>query len=212
MNMSAKKVIFFDFTGTLFDPFINIKTILNTVAKERRYKYYSCADLEQINKMPPLQLLDTFLVPDYDRKEVVKKVLLSLENEIQSIPPIPGIEKVINHLHSHNYYLGILSSNRKENIVKWLKKYDLDIFSDIICIPFQEEKTTHLQAIKNKFSDITDFLFVSDEAKDLMQAHKAGFVTIGVTWGFDCPSSIQQESPHSIFINPEDCLIFFSNL
>lgn len=193
------KVIFFDFTGTLFDPFINIKTILNTVAKKRGYKYYNASELNQIEKMTPLQLLNTFLVPASDRKEVVKEVLSFLEDEIQSIPPIPGMHNVIHHLHSQNHYLGILSSNSRENILKWLGTYGFDIFHDIICIPFQEEKTPLLQAIRSSFPEINDFLFVSDEAKDLVQAQKAGFDTIGVTWGFDSLLSIQQTNPNSIY-------------
>lgn len=207
MNMSTyAKVVYFDFTGTLFDPFINIKTILNEVAKKKGYKYFNLSGLKQIEKMTPPKLLDTFLVPPDHRKEVVKEVLCSLENEIQSIPPITGIQNVIKQLHSKNHYLGILSSNSKENIVKWLKTYDLDIFHDVICIPFQEEKTSHLQTVKGKFPEINNFLFVSDEAKDLVQAQKAGFETIGVTWGFDSLNALEQASPYCIASKPEDCL------
>ncbi len=210
MNTTTyEKILFFDFTGTLFDPFINIRDLLNGVAKKRGYKYFNVPELDQIEKMTPLQLLDTFLVPADHRKEVVKDVLNSLESEIQSIPPIDGIQNVIKQLHSQNCYLGILSSNSKENIVKWLKAYDLDIFHDIICISFGEEKTSYLQAVKNRFPNAGDYLFVSDEAKDLVQAQKAGFSTIGVTWGFDSLNAIKLAHSKLLVSKPQDFNILF---
>lgn len=206
INNVFKKVVFFDFTGTLFDPFINIRSILNSVSKEMGFKHYVGSDLETIKKMPPLALLNTFSVPDADKKAVVKEVLVRLENEIQSIPPVPGIQDMLYSLQQQNCYLGILSSNRQDNITKWLHANEIDIFHDTICIPFQENKTPHLQSIRDKFPDLNDFIFISDEAKDLVQAHEAGFSPIGVAWGFDSVTSLRQVTPRMILIEPSDFL------
>jgi phosphoglycolate phosphatase len=203
-NSDFKRVIFFDFTGTLFDPFVNIRSILNSVAREKGYKYYNETELENVSKVPPIALLNKFLVPDADKKAVVKDVLLRLENEIQHIPPIPGIKNMLFTLRAQGCYLGILSSNSQDNITKWLLANNLDIFHDVTCIPFQETKTPHLQAIKSKFTDINEFIFVSDEAKDLKQAHAAEFLPIGVLWGFDNLISLQQENPVATLAKPKD--------
>ena len=203
-SIGFKKVIFLDFTGTLFDPFINIRSILNSVAEEKGYKHYEESELGTISKTPPITLLNKFLVPDHDKKSVVKEVLLRLENEIQHIPPIPGIQAMLNALKEQGHYLGILSSNRPENIIKWLLANDLDIFHEIICVPFQETKTPYLETIKSKFSSSNKLFFVSDEAKDLVQAKVAGFSSVGVRWGFDSLDSLQQANPDIILSMPED--------
>jgi len=79
------------------------------------------------------------------KKEVVDEVLVCLEDKLQHIPPMHGIQNMLNVLQVHNCYLGILSSNRQNNIKKWLVFHKLDIFNEVISIAFQESKTPYLQ-------------------------------------------------------------------
>ncbi len=95
--------------------------------------------------------------------------------------------------------------------MKWLNVNKLDIFNDIICIPFQEDKTSYLQMVKNRLSVHFHFTFVSDEVKDLMQAHEAGFSSIGVAWGFDTVDVLQQANPKAIIAKSEDFLSILSD-
>ena len=203
-NSVFKRVVFFDFTGTLFDPFLNIRSILNSVAKEKGYMHFDNLELKNISKMPPIELLNKFSIPDNDKKVVVKEVLARLENEIQLIPPVLGIYQMLHKLRQKGCYLGILSSNTRENIIKWLKAYDLDFFHEILCVPFQETKTSFLEKIKNKFAHANGFFFISDEAKDLKQAYLAGFCPIGVAWGFDNTASLRQANPDVILSKPQE--------
>jgi phosphoglycolate phosphatase-like HAD superfamily hydrolase len=176
-----KKVIYFDFTGTLLDPFINIRDILNSVSKEKGFTYYDKTDLETIIKMPSLALLNKFSIPDTHKTKIVQEVLLRLEDEIQYVPPIAGIKNMLYTLRDQNCYLGILPSNREGNIKKWLLTNELDIFLDVSSIIFQQSKAPYLQQIKNSFPTIDFFAFVADEVKDLIQAREAGFSPVGVT-------------------------------
>ena len=102
--------------------------------------------------------------------------------------------------------MGILSSNRQENITKWLLANNLNVFHDIICIPFQGNKTPYLQTIRKVFSSQQDFFFVSDESKDLIQAREAGFSPIGVTWGFDNFASLEQAKSDAILSSPKELI------
>jgi phosphoglycolate phosphatase-like HAD superfamily hydrolase len=204
MKNIIEKVAFFDFTGTLFDPFIKIKSILNDISKIKNYKYFKSEELEEIKKMPPLELLNEFSVPKTDIKQVVQEVLSILEHEIEEVPPIMGIENLILHLKNENYYLGILSSNTKNNIIKWLNAYNLNLFDNVISIPFQESKLTHLNCIKESLPKISEFIFISDEVKDLTQASEAGFTPYGVSWGFDSLSNLRSVSGVKILNNPND--------
>ena len=204
MKNIIKKVAFFDFTGTLFDPFIKIKLILNEISKINNYKFFKLEELKEIKKMPPLELLNEFSVPKTDIKQVVNQVLSILENEIEEVPPIMGIENFILHLKNENYYLGILSSNTKSNIIKWLNAYNLNLFDDVITIPFQESKLTYLTNIKENFGTASEFIFISDEVKDLTQAKDSGFTPYGVSWGFDSISNLRLVSGVEILNNPND--------
>lgn len=209
---TPKNIIYFDFTGTLFDPFLNIRSILNAVSADMGFKHFDDSELDEIPKMPPIALLNAFSVPDLEKKNVVKEVLARLEEEIHTIAPVPGIRELLYALHEQHCYLGILSSNTHANIMKWLSINKLDIFNDVICIPFQANKTPYLQMVKNKFPNHSHFIFVSDELKDLGQANEAGFFSIGVSWGFDTADSLQQAHPKAILTNPADLISILPNI
>ncbi len=116
MTSTPKNIIYFDFTGTLFDPFLNIRSILNTVSTEMGFSHYDAAELDTIPKMPSIALLNAFSVPALEKKAVVKEVLTRLEEEIHTLTQyresesyfMPYMNKIVTWVFYQAIFIPIL--------------------------------------------------------------------------------------------------------
>ena len=125
--------IIFDFDGTIadtlpfsFKKFLEIAHLLKIddltdkeIIKEIRSKSYQEL-LKGSFKRAWLKI--PFVI------NIVKSMQVELEKEMSNIKFFPGIKKILFDLKKNGYKLAIISSNRIENIDKFIKHNDLDIF------------------------------------------------------------------------------------
>ena len=114
---------------------------------------------------------------------VIKNMQVELEKEMDNIKFFLR-KKLLFDLKKAGYKLAIISSNRVENINKFIKHNKINIFD------FVHGKTDLLakQVIYEKFLrdfklEKSEVIYMGDEIRDVEASQKVGIKIIGVSWG-----------------------------
>ncbi|PIU36695.1 carotenoid oxygenase [Candidatus Roizmanbacteria bacterium CG_4_8_14_3_um_filter_34_9] len=202
--------IIFDFDGTIadtlpfsFKKFLEIAHLLKIddltdkeIIKEIRSKSYQEL-LKGSFKRAWLKI--PFVI------NIVKSMQVELEKEMSNIKFFPGIKKILFDLKKNGYKLAIISSNRIENIDKFIKHNDLDIFDFVHGKTDLFGKAGYLGKFLDDFDlDSSEVIYVGDEIRDVEACKKVGIKIIGVTWGLHTPEALQKAGVDYIVKKPSE--------
>jgi len=204
--MKNKKIIVFDFDGTIADTIGLAFEIYNEkIVPKFNTKKISSAEFDYLRehglnkkflKRYNISLLKFPFVLDFGRKEIKKK--------IQKAELISGIGKVIKELADKGYYLGILSSNSEENIKHFLIEHKLLQFFDFFYCNshiFKKQKNIR-KLIRQKGLQKENIFYIGDEVRDIVAAKRVGIKTIAVSWGFNTRDALAKQTPEYIIDTP----------
>lgn len=166
--------IVFDFDGTLADTFEqNLKLIrrVRPNLKEKEIEIYREKGARALKKKLNIPIKEFLRLIIETRKR---------QNEIiDEVAEFKGIKSLINELRKNKIEVGILSSNSKNNIEKWLKrkKIQVDWVRSESTI-FGKEKA--IIKIKKR-----NLIYVGDEIRDIEACKKIGVKMVAVSWGYN---------------------------
>ena len=204
------KYIIFDFDGTIadtlpfsFKKFLEIAHLLKIddltdkeIIKEIRSKSYQEL-LKGSFKRAWLKI--PFVI------NIVKSMQVELEKEMSNIKFFPGIKKILFDLKKNGYKLAIISSNRIENIDKFIKHNDLDIFDFVHGKTDLFGKAGYLGKFLDDFDlDSSEVIYVGDEIRDVEACKKAGIKIIGVSWGLHTVEALKKAGVDYIVKKPSE--------
>jgi len=193
--------IIFDFDGTLADtlPFMRDR-MLRLIKEAKATDLPDNEIIEKIKAKSYPELMKEFKISWLKLPFILAKVYqaqMDLYNEINKIKLFPGIRKLLGRLDEKGYRLGIVSSNMKENIKKFLEVKRLTVFFEFVYCEkniFGKEK-----AIRHMLTDRglkkTEIVYIGDEVRDIEAARKAGVKIISVSWGFNSKENLQKYQP-----------------
>ena len=123
---------------------------------------------------------------------IYKDIKKNICQHLEEYPPVKDLPSILATL-SQNNQLFVFSSNKKEAINAYLKKYKIDeYFSGIFEDNSYFGKHVGLQKIViNQRLDPNNVYYIGDETRDIAASKKAGIKSIAVTWGYagDIPLS-----------------------
>jgi len=210
--MKKIKVVIFDFDGTVadtlpfsFKKFLEIAKLLNIdnlsdkqIINEIRSKSYQEL-LRGSFKHAWLKL--PFIV------NVIKNMQVELEKEMENIKFFPGIKKFLFDLKKEGYKLAIISSNRKENIDKFIKFNKLNVFDFVHGKTDLFGKAGYLEKFLKDFNlKKTEVIYIGDEIRDVEACHKVGIKMIGVSWGLHTVEALKKNGVDYIANKPMDII------
>ena len=104
--------------------------------------------------------------------------------------------------------MGIITSNSKKNVEKFLKKHNLnDIFDFIDSSTRILGKSYQIKSIIKKHRlDKDSVLYIGDETRDIEATKKVGIKVAAVTWGFNSSERLSQFSPDYLIDEPEQLI------
>ena len=101
--------------------------------------------------------------------------------------------------------LAIISSNRIENIDKFIKHNDLDIFDFVHGKTDLFGKAGYLGKFLDDFDlDSSEVIYVGDEIRDVEACKKAGIKIIGVSWGLHTVEALKKAGVDYIVKKPSE--------
>src|SRR3989344_729732 len=191
-----KKVVIFDFDGTLADTFPITSEIFKTIIKEYGYKEISNEDIQKLREMTPIQIISHFKFPIWKVPELIGKVRDKTADFVEHIKPFKGIKQMLIGLKNKNVKLGILTSNSKKIVDVFLKHKEFPKFEFIESELNLFKKPDHLKKVISKYKFKKDeVIYVGDEVRDINAAKHAGIDVAAVTWGYNKKQILQKNNP-----------------
>lgn len=180
----AYRLIVFDFDGTLADSLGTLVAVYNRLAPGLGLN--PVVDLEAARSTPTRRLLKQLGVRFWRLPRVVRAYQSAVAAEAHAPRLHDGVAAVLTELADRGARLGVLSSNREDNIRRCLRANGVeDRFAFVIGYPKLFGKAKALRRIlKAERLGRADVLFVGDELRDLEAGKKARVATAAVTWGF----------------------------
>jgi phosphoglycolate phosphatase len=202
-----KKIIIFDFDGTIADSMGSFFNILNRLAKEFGYRKVEKNKIEELRNKKTEEFLKHLKIPLLKLSFIVNRVLLELNKEIEFLKPIKGVKKTLSVLKNKGYILCILTSNSKDNVNLFLKKHGFCLFKFIYSGSSVFGKTDVLRKVlKEHHLQSDEVIYVGDETRDIEAAKKAKVKAVAVTWGFNTRKILKKFKPNYIINKPNELL------
>jgi HAD superfamily hydrolase (TIGR01549 family) len=129
-------------------------------------------------------------------KKVMEEIRQRLADRAEEVKPVKGMEEVLKLLKHRGYRMLIVTSNRKENVEKFIKKFSLNYFIDIYPEAGLHGKEQLLSKLMGDYGvSGSDVVYIGDETRDITAGKACGCQTIAVTWGLNGKEAFEAKNP-----------------
>jgi phosphoglycolate phosphatase len=202
-----KKVIIFDFDGTIADSMMAIVGIVNSLAPKYSYDPISEEEIKGLQNLSFSSLIKDKKISKWKWLLIFWDGRKKLQKIIARIKPFPECPEMIKKLKEQGFVLGIITSNLEKSVREFLKNNDLDYFNFVMTRNSLIGKDrTILNAIKKYNFVPEEVIYVGDEIRDIIAAKKAGVDCVAVSWGYNSRESLLENNPTYIVDRPEEIL------
>lgn len=195
--------LLFDFDGTIANSMDLGMQIANSLAPRFGIDSISREEFDLMRTMSIPKALKTLKIPFYKLPQAIPLALVEYRHMIHDLHPFEGIHDMLRDLRNLGHRMALLSSNSKENLNHFIIQHDLDFF----------EWVEGTSGILNKHSSIRkqmrkhglkpdNLIYVGDEIRDIIAAHKCGIRIISVSWGFHTVDLLASKNPDYLVDNP----------
>lgn len=199
------KTLIFDFDGTLVDSMQLYLHSFNQVAADFALPKINELRLRQVKQAPLSALLKQYQIGPLKLAKIIDQLNRNLRREIASVKFFPELRSLLLNL-AKKYQLGLLSSNRLENIEDFLEKQNFTNVFDFVYASknlFGKDKVLS-GLIKKHQLDKKEVLYFGDEVRDIEACQKIGVKIAAVTWGFNDKKLLALKQPDYLLASPQD--------
>lgn len=201
----AKKLIFFDFDGTIADSLEVAVAVLQEIAPMLKLPTPTRAQVMDWKTKGIVELMQLTGVSLLQIPKIVKLARQSFEKKTADVPIIEGMAALIHDFVNKGYEMHIISTNAAANIQFILDKYQINVFSAIHTPTALFGKDTVIRKVGKKLGFSPENIYmIGDEVRDIEAAQKAGVQSVGVTWGFNHKNLLVAANPHFLIEKVED--------
>ncbi|PLT32556.1 pyrophosphatase PpaX [Bacillus sp. V5-8f] len=160
---------------------------------------------------PPLH--DTFYSIDPERVDemIARYREHNIQNHDVMVTQYEGVYETIKALHELGYKLGIVTTKKRDVVLKGLKLSRLDEFFEVIVCLDDVEKAKPdpepvLKALDALDSSPTEAIMVGDNYHDILAGKNAGTQTAGVAWTVKGRDYLEEFAPDYILDHMSDLI------
>ncbi|MBR8831804.1 MAG: Phosphoglycolate phosphatase [Chroococcopsis gigantea SAG 12.99] len=202
------KVVAFDFDGTIADTHDTFVNIVNRLSTEFGYQPVSGQELERLKHLSSKEIIKESKIPLIQIPIILQRIKSELNKEIINLQPFSGLKTSLKILKERGYILGIVTSNRKDNVVTFLENNDIDNLFNFVYsgTPLFGKDQIINRLIKIHKLKPENIIYVGDETRDIQASKKSHIKIISVGWGFNSPEVLRQYHPDYLIDHPQDLL------
>lgn len=199
--------LIFDFDGTLADTLAF--TINSALEINRKLKLLDSekVNVEKFRSTDSKAFFKDLEISNFKLFWFLLKYQMRLSKEIDNIKTFENLPLVLSELKDSSVKIGIVTSNSKKNVRKFLLNNDLEYFDFIYTsINYFQKGKLLKKTIKKHKLDKSKVIYVGDEIRDIKAAKEAGVKVASVTWGYNFESLLSTHNPDFIINRPEELL------
>ncbi len=204
--MNNLKCVVFDFDGTIADTLDLALKIYNRIAPEYNCKSIGQGERELLRSEKPQKLLKAYGVTDLRLLRLLLRMRKELGKHIPEIRLVEGIRDSIYEIKNAGYKLGILTSNSKINVSKFLENNALSGIVDFIysgkSLFGKDRSIRRMLEIEKLLPE--RIVYIGDETRDVEASKKSGIAVIAVSWGLHTREILTSLHPDQIADSPDE--------
>jgi phosphoglycolate phosphatase len=197
----------FDFDGTIADTFDAAVAVLNQLADEFGYRPAEPEEMAQLTSLGLRELVDRIGLSWHRVPALAVRVRQEMSRKMHEIAPCAGVVPALAALRARGVRIGILTSNKRENVEKFLvQQPDLgfDFISASSGLFSKERRLKRLLATQRLV--LAETCYVGDEVRDIEAARALGMRAVAVTWGFSAAQLLAASHPDHLIADPSELL------
>lgn len=195
--------LIFDFDGTICDSIHSVVRVANDILVQKDLRKTNVSELKKIGLIGLIKSRNISLLKVHS---IITKYRNRADSIYETALPFNGIEKIINKL-SRNHKLGIVTSNKKVLVEKFLKKHKLSYFIFIHSEKNIFGKDKRLRKIITRYKlNPKQTYYIGDETRDVEAAKKLGIKSIAVCWGAESKKLLEKSGPDFLVSEPAKLL------
>jgi len=177
------KNIILDWSGTISDDFIIVYKTTNLVFQELDLPKISEEEFKREFTLPYMNFWRKY-IPNAER-EKLQKIYAKAFEQVEDQPQIyPGVQEVLQRLHSSGKKLAILSTHVKEKIKEEATEYGIhDIFLEING-GIHDKRGKIMEIMERNGFNPEETMYIGDMVHDIETGKLAGVTTVALTWGY----------------------------
>lgn len=198
-------LIMFDFDGTIADSSHLTFQIYEKLSESFGLKSFTEAEIIELKALSIQEKLKRHQISIFQVPRLARKTRKIVSELMTDIKPFDEMKEVMSSLIDQGHDVGIVSSNSKKNILKFLEHYEFPIPKEIFGKASFFGKRKYLKKMKRRFKSERAF-YIGDEMRDVLACEKLDIQMIAVAWGFDDEALLLSGKPDFIISNPKDIL------
>lgn len=210
--MTDRKItILFDFDGTLAETMMLIHDVFNRLSGVYGYRSFPKEDIEACRHLTVHEFIEHFGIPLWKVPLIAIHARRLMHQDMDQTHPPKGLVDVLTQIHeSGSYFMDILTSNRRKNVLKFLTQHHINWFDEVESTRAVLSKKRRVEKyIRQKGLDPADLYYVGDTTIDVESAHHAGVKTIAVSWGLNTAEVLARANPDYLIDEPRQLLDIF---
>ncbi len=201
------KAVIFDFDGTLADSLQAALRIGNRLAPEYGYRPVQPGEIEALRRLPYRKVAAHIGLAWHKIPRVATRIRSELSHRLEEVQPFAGLPGVLSELRARKFRLGILSSNARKNVERFLDAHELDDFEFISTASSVWGKQRRLKALlKSRQLEANEVVYVGDEVRDIEATKALDVHVIAVAWGYTAREHLAAHRPDHLIDRPEELL------
>ena len=198
------KYILFDFDGTIADSRALFLTLYNALAAKHGYTPMTQDNIIPLRGMSIPQRCRYLKVPLYRIPFLAAAVIRKYKASVITLTFSPGMKELLAALMEKDIPFAVLSSNSKENIALFFGHHGLEVREIYGSRSIFGKHVLINKFLRAKGLAASDVLYVGDELRDIQACRKSGIKVAWVSWGYDSPDAIKDNTPDYIAHSPEE--------
>ena len=203
------KYIIFDFDGTLADTEEANFVIYQKLAEKYNLRNITMDELGHLKKMNAKDVMTYVEVKKRYLPFLLKKGKNLLSQNIQNIRLCkPDVLHTVCKLKEMGLKTAIITTNSKTNVKLFLEAHNADYFDLIVSATMfgKEPKMKKIVKKEKEKINLSEFLYVGDEIRDITAAKNAGMDIASVAWGYNTVESLKKHEPTYLIYEPSELI------
>jgi phosphoglycolate phosphatase len=202
-----RKVVIFDFDGTIADSFQTTLRIGNRLASEYSYRPVQDHEVERLRGCSYREIAAHIGLSWHKIPSLALRLHREMSASIAELQPIAGLTAVLSELRARGFGLGILTTNSRDNVQRFLDANRLSDFDFIGAASNPWGKQRSLKALlRARRLAPHEVVYVGDEVRDIEATRALTVPMIAVGWGFTTPTYLAAHQPDHLIERPEQLL------